>query len=78
MLDESDARRLWQQLFRGQQITSLTLNEADSLLKQMHPESPLRLRLAAELEEIRDLHPSQLPKGKSYRPSHTQIDLLNE
>ena len=53
MLSEFDVSRLWQQLFRGQAITSLTLAEAESLLSQMHPESPLRLRLSMELEELR-------------------------
>ena len=56
MLKESEANRLWQQLFRGQTVTSLTLIEADKLLQEMNPESPLRLRLSAELEELRNLH----------------------
>ncbi|MEQ8667687.1 MAG: hypothetical protein RIC12_00855 [Pirellulales bacterium] len=55
MLKESDANRLWQQLFHGQTVTSQTIAEADALVEDMHPESPLRLRLSAELEEIRDL-----------------------
>lgn len=62
MLDEPDARRLWQQLFRGQVITSLTLSEAEQLLEDMPPESPLRLRYATELDEIRRLHQETLPK----------------
>ncbi len=56
MLDESDARRLWQQLFRGQPVTALTLAEAESVLDDMNPESPLRLRLSTELGEIRAMH----------------------
>lgn len=56
MLDEHDASRLWQQLFRGQTITSLTLSEAEMLLEHMSPESPLRLRYATELKEIRSLY----------------------
>jgi len=56
MLDERDATRLWQQLFRGQEITSQTLVEAASVIDELSPESPLRLRLATELEEIRKLH----------------------
>ena len=56
MLDERDANRLWQQLFRGQPVSSLTLSEADRLLNDMHPESPLRLRFSAELDELRTLH----------------------
>lgn len=59
MLTESDATRLWQRLFRGQEITSQTLVEADSLVNELRPESPLRLRLSTELEEIRNLHQRQ-------------------
>lgn len=56
MLDEHDANRLWQQLFRGQSITSQTLAKAEAVVNELNPESPLRLRLATELEEIRKLH----------------------
>ena len=59
MLSEYDASRLWQQLFRGQTITSLTLEEAESVVNDLHPESPLRLRLSRELEEIRSLYQEQ-------------------
>ena len=64
MLDEHDANRMWQQLFRGQEITSLILTEAESLLNKLSPESPLRLRLSTELEEIRSLHHGTSPKRK--------------
>lgn len=63
MLDERDANRLWHQLFRGQPISSLTLSEADRLLNDMHPESPLRLRLSTELDELRTLHQA-IPRKK--------------
>lgn len=63
MLDERDANRLWHQLFRGQSISSLTLSEADRLLNDMHPESPLRLRLSTELAELRTLH-QETPRKK--------------
>jgi hypothetical protein len=56
MLNERDATRLWQQLFRGQTITSQTLTEAESILNELSDESPLRLRLSTELEEVRRLH----------------------
>lgn len=64
MLSEFDATRLWQQLFRGQPVTSLTFSEAESVLKQLPPESPVRLRLSTELEEIRSLQQGQRPKRK--------------
>lgn len=56
MLDERDATRMWQQLFRGQTVTSQTLVEAETIVNGLRPESPLRLRLSTELEEIRRLH----------------------
>lgn len=55
-MDERDATRLWQQLFRGQTITSETLAKAESVVNELSEESPLRLRLSTELEEIRKLH----------------------
>ena len=64
MLDERDATRMWHQLFRGQAITPQTLVEAETLVNELSPESPLRLRLSTELEEIRSLHEGQRPKKK--------------
>ena len=64
MLNEHDATRLWQQLFRGQEITSQTLTEAESLLNKLSPESPLRLRFSTELDEIRGLHQESPPKRR--------------
>ena len=61
MLDERDATRLWQRLFRRQTITTLTLAKAEELLSQMHPESPLKLRLSTELDEIRTLQRGRKP-----------------
>lgn len=52
MVDERDANRLWQKIFRCKSISSQTLSEADRLLNGMSPESPLRLRFIAELDEI--------------------------
>ena len=63
MLDERDATRLWQRLFRGQTVTSQTLTEAESLLNRLKPESPLRLRYSVELEEIRTMH-KETSRGK--------------
>ena len=62
MLYERDVTRLWQQLFHDQTVTSQTLAKAESLVDELHPESPLRLRLSTELEDIRDLHQGQRPK----------------
>ena len=62
MLNEHDAARLWRQLFHGQAITEETLVKAESLVDELQLESPLRLRLATELEEIRRLHQKKQPK----------------
>ena len=56
MLNDGDVTTLWRKLFRGQEITSLTLGKAEALLDDLSPESPLRLRLATELEELRKLY----------------------
>ncbi len=63
-MDERDATRLWQKLFSGQTITPSMLAEAESLVDQLSPESPLRLRFSKELEEIRSLHQETCQKSK--------------
>ena len=55
MLNERDVTTLWRRLFHGQEMTAKALAEAESLLDGLSPESPLRIRLATELEEIRKL-----------------------
>jgi hypothetical protein len=55
-LIETEITLLWRKLFRGQEITSLTLEKAEALLDKLSPESPLRHRLTLELEELRKLH----------------------
>ena len=52
VLNERDVTTLWRQLFDGQGITDASLAKAKALLNRLSPESPLRLRLATELEEI--------------------------
>jgi hypothetical protein len=46
---------LWRKLFRGQKVTSLTLEKANALLDVLSSESPLRFRLTVELDELRKL-----------------------
>ena len=52
MLDESDIVLTWRKLFHGSTITDKTVGTAEALLKEVPPESPLRVRLAAELDDI--------------------------
>ena len=55
MLNESDVTTAWRKLFQGQEITDETLIKAEELLDELTLASPLRVRLATELEEIRKL-----------------------
>jgi predicted neuraminidase len=54
-LDERDVMNTWRNLFDAKEITSDSLAEADALLEGVSGESPLHIRLANELEEIRKL-----------------------
>jgi hypothetical protein len=62
MLTETDATRLWRKLFRGQTITSQLLAEAELLISRLPSESPLRLRFATEVTEMRKLHRTSCSK----------------
>jgi hypothetical protein len=55
-LDERDVTLAWQRLFREKPITSEALAKADELLDGLSGESPLHLRFAAELGELKKLH----------------------
>lgn len=52
-MDERDVIRKWRDLFRGQGATPQTLVEAEELLDGLSGESPLHIRLAGELEELK-------------------------
>lgn len=55
MLNERDVTTLWRRLFHGQEITPKALAEAETMLEDLNPESPLRLRLSTELDELRKM-----------------------
>jgi hypothetical protein len=68
-VDERDILRKWRDLFHGNGITPETLARAESLLEGLSGESPLHLRLANELEELK-LGPKTAKKkriGRSQR-----------
>jgi hypothetical protein len=48
---------MWRFLFTGKEITSDSLAKAEAMLDGMSGESPLHLRLAKELAELRKLRP---------------------
>jgi hypothetical protein len=52
MHDERDVLVMWRKLFHGATINDRTVHTAKSLLKKLPPESPLRVRLASELDDI--------------------------
>ena len=53
MLTEQEVSRSWRTLFRGSAWDAETLARAEQLLDELRPESPLRHRLDAELDELR-------------------------
>jgi hypothetical protein len=61
-MDEREVLRAWRDLFRGQEITSEALSKADSLLDGLSGESPLHVRLASELSDLKKLPTAQLNK----------------
>jgi len=52
---DQDVTTQWRQLFQGRKVSAQTLTKAEALLKRLGGESPLRLRLAQELDELRKL-----------------------
>jgi hypothetical protein len=59
MLDERDVLNTWRSLFTGKEITSHSLTKGRALLNGLRGESPLHLRLAKELDDIRTLRKLQ-------------------
>ena len=55
MLSEHDVSVMWRELFHSANVTSETVDKAETLLEELKPESPLRHRLTVELGEICDL-----------------------
>lgn len=54
MLTEREVSKSWSLLFKGE-VSSESLEKAESLLDELRPESPLRHRLGQELEELRGM-----------------------
>jgi hypothetical protein len=54
LLTESEVQRSFRLLFKGGQYNEETFNKAEALLEELRPESPLRFRLATELDELRE------------------------
>ena len=56
MLTEQEVARSWNQVFTTSELEPATFDRAELLLEELRPESPLRLRLTHELEELRGMH----------------------
>jgi hypothetical protein len=54
-LDERDVTRAWQNLFKGKEVTPDALMKAEELLDGLSGESPLHLRFANELAELKKM-----------------------
>jgi hypothetical protein len=54
LLTEQEISRAWRSLFRGADRTDRLFAKAEELLDELRPESPLRHRLGAELDELRE------------------------
>lgn len=59
MLTEQEVSRSWALVIKGAQIEPASFDRAEQLLEELRPESPLRLRLTHELEELRKIHGSR-------------------
>ncbi len=56
MLTESEVSRSWARLFKDGNFTTDSFENAENLLEELRPESPLRHRLTNELAELQRLH----------------------
>jgi hypothetical protein len=59
LLTEQEVARSWGLVFKSAQIEADSFDRAEQLLEELRPESPLRLRLTRELEELRKIHVSR-------------------
>ena len=60
MLTENEVSRSWNRLFKMESFSTETFDNAEDLLNELRPESPLRHRLMGELEELKKLHASRI------------------
>ncbi|MGD0038785.1 MAG: hypothetical protein ABSC53_15975 [Bacteroidota bacterium] len=59
MLTEQEITRSWRSLFRNAKLSEEVFRNAERLLDELRPESPLRHRLETELKEIREKKPKK-------------------
>jgi hypothetical protein len=56
VLSEQSVLNRWRELFSGGQVTDKNIKSAQTLIDQLPPESPVRMRLGREIKELRELH----------------------
>jgi hypothetical protein len=59
LLTENEVSRSWSRLFKNG-LSPEVFENAEDLLNELRPESPLRHRLEGELGELRELHTAQI------------------
>ena len=59
LLTEAQVERSFRKLLNDEGFAVGTFDKADDLLDDLRPESPLRHRLGAELDELRELHTAE-------------------
>jgi hypothetical protein len=55
LLTESEVQQSYRQLVYRNDLDAAAIDQAEDLLDQLRPESPLRIRLWKELQELRKL-----------------------
>ena len=68
MLTELEVTRKWRALFKDGEVTEDAIEQAQMLIDELHPESPLRVRFGSELHELR-ARISGRSKEKAHRKS---------
>ena len=64
-MDEREVTQAWRTLFRDQDVTPEALAKADALLDGLSGESPLHLRLANELQDLKNRDNPPKPKARA-------------
>lgn len=59
MLTESEVSRSWSRLFKNG-LSPEAFDNAEDLLNELRPESPLRHRLEGELGELREMQTARI------------------
>lgn len=56
MLTEAEVQRSFRKLFAKSPVAVDAFEKAEALLDELRPESPLRVRLQDEIDELREIH----------------------